>query len=308
MTMFPSGLSAGVLTRRPSIEIKGERFDDVSVTSSDASSITIAHSCGIMRVPLADLIPSQRRSLEQMAHGAIPLPARPGGAIRPDAITMPTKQSNLRIEPAALPTSTALGVPNSSIAEAPPGDKSSETVTSEKQDSASNSESNTRLAVILSVYATLLIIAIFLHQTRVITVFNDYTFTTPKALKAIMRAGVIAPNSGIRKPQHAMSAHSCCYRLGGVSLFDPLNAPKRNWIRRWMRIHKPLTIGIRLERERLAPTLLSYKEARQRCRGGMILPARSATSATFRWRHAPATCSCRRQIRRASISSKRRRA
>ena len=97
-------------------------------------------------------------------------------------------------------------------------------------------------------------------------------FTTPVALKDIMRSGVIAPNEGHRRSQHAMSAHSCCYRLSGVSLFDPLDAPKRNWLRRWIRIHKPVTIGIRLDRERLAQGLLSCAEARHRCRGGMILP------------------------------------
>ena len=174
MVVFPTALSAGVLTLRPSIEIKGERFDDVSVISFDASSITIAHSCGVMRVALADLIPPQRRSLEQLAHRTLPSLAQSSDAIRSDAITAPAKQSNSRMAPATLQTSTALRVPNSLSSQEPPSsDKPPESVSSEKQDPVPESESNTRLAVILTVYATLLTLAIFFHQTRVITIFSD---------------------------------------------------------------------------------------------------------------------------------------
>jgi hypothetical protein len=108
-------------------------------------------------------------------------------------------------------------------------------------------------------------------RTRVIN-SGLWHFTTPEALRSIAHDGIILPNRGHLRSQHGISPLSCCYRLGGVSLFDPRERPERSWLRIWMRVHKPLTVGIRLARKRLIHNLLAFKEMRRRCQGGVILP------------------------------------
>jgi hypothetical protein len=95
--------------------------------------------------------------------------------------------------------------------------------------------------------------------------------TTPRSFAAIRKEGFIKPNLGDRPHQHGVSHASRCFRLGAVSLFDAMLEPKRNWLRTWLGAHKPFTVAIKLDPEKLdRQKLVSCAEARKLTTGVML--------------------------------------
>ena len=95
--------------------------------------------------------------------------------------------------------------------------------------------------------------------------------TTPRSFAAIRKDGFIKPNLGDRPHQHGVSQASRCFRLGAVSLFDATAEPKRNWLKTWLGVHKPFTVAIKLDPEKLdRQKLVSCGEARKLTAGVML--------------------------------------
>ncbi len=88
---------------------------------------------------------------------------------------------------------------------------------------------------------------------------NYWHCTDWQGFRQIMRTGDIRPNRGELRCRHGLSAVSCCYRLGAVSLFDP--DVKSSFFSTWRAIHRPLTIVLKLDAAALMANIVCRAEA-----------------------------------------------
>jgi hypothetical protein len=75
--------------------------------------------------------------------------------------------------------------------------------------------------------------------------------TTPANFRRIVRSGAILPNVGRFRPQHGLSRTSKCALAGGVSLFEPWHAGSRSWLLIWLTTHRPVSVALRLDPEKI---------------------------------------------------------
>ena len=115
-----------------------------------------------------------------------------------------------------------------------------------------------------------------------------YHSTSVAAWRDILACGKIMPNNGSFPFSHGQSKVSYCYSVGGISLLDFRN-PSTSLVgpdslgqwRTFLTNHKPLTILLRLNVDRLAPSSL-------------IAPDRVRSSALFKSVFVPAVEACYR--------------
>ena len=107
--------------------------------------------------------------------------------------------------------------------------------------------------------------------------------TSVPALRQILRDGCLRPALETGAPARGAGVVSLCRRIGGVCLFDVLpkteaprssvGNPGRVWLGSWLKIARPVTVAIRLDKARLLAhggTLLTRAEARAFANGIML--------------------------------------
>jgi DEAD/DEAH box helicase domain-containing protein len=103
-----------------------------------------------------------------------------------------------------------------------------------------------------------------------ITANGLFHCTTVDCYRAIRADGAIKPNLGDRPHHQGATVASRAFRLKMISLFDQATSPSVSWLKRWLTIHKPITIGIELNREALRGQLVSYEETGKLSTGLML--------------------------------------
>jgi hypothetical protein len=107
--------------------------------------------------------------------------------------------------------------------------------------------------------------------------------TSVPALRRILRDGHLRPALETGAPAHGAGVVSRCRRIGGVCLFDVLpkaeaarlsvSNPGRAWLGSWLKIAKPVTVAIHLDKARLLAhggILLTPAQARALATGIML--------------------------------------
>ena len=112
--------------------------------------------------------------------------------------------------------------------------------------------------------------AIVHPQVRDFTIGGLFHCTNVDCYKAIRADGRIKPNLGDRPHHQGVTPCSRVFKLGMISLFHPFNEREFGWLGSWLRSHKPITIGIELNRRALASRLVFYDQAKLLTTGIML--------------------------------------